>query len=499
MTNDPNNGGDQSSQNPDGLGATPQQGQPSFQPGQSGYGQPSAPQQGQGQPGHGQPGYGQPGQSGQGQYGQQGEYGQQGQYGQQAQYPQGGQQYGQSGQQYGQPGAYGQQGQQTGQPYQNYGAPGQPGQPGYGQQQGYPQQPAAANNPYAQQPIQATAGPGGRSKALPLIIIGGAVVLLIVIVVIIVSVVRGTGSDEDRGGGGTAPASAPAKPANASDTVKAYLDAIVAGDSTKALSYVSSRPDNDDLLTDKVLAASQKAEPISDISVQDSGSGDVTATYKIGGEPVTASYTAISSGDHYVLINPFISYTLTSRVNGLPLTINGQQVESRSNTLFPGTYEIATSAKYISLGEDASFTASSPDDYPDPQLDPQITSAGKKIFKQKVNSAVATCLKSKKLNGGCGLKLAGKTQNGYKLKDGTVKRKLSTSAKSQLRNMDVEVDSQSATVATVAYMSISVDTTFDATKAGHTYHGVSLLFGSGTTLGKPSIDMSTKDLKLEWD
>jgi hypothetical protein len=251
----------------------------------------------------------------------------------------------------------------------------------------------------------------------------------------------------------------------------------------------------------EVLQASVAAAPITDIKVpevNDEYAYSVQASYKIGGKPVNAEYTVDDSSGNYQIQRGYLEMTLTS--NDLPITLNGVPVEADTIYLFPGSYEIASTQKYIELGSDASFVVQHPGDYEaSPQLEPTLSSEGQKVFKDKVNAAVAACVKSNKLKGGCGLDLAAKTGNGYKLKDGTVDRELRADTKAALKKLKAELDYQNPTLAKASGFYGSVETKVDATKGGQTYKNSEILFGDGTSFGTPTIDFSEKDPTVEWD
>jgi len=494
---------------PGGDGSDPQQSQgfgaqspdqPGFGVQQPGYGQNPAAGSGQGAPNYGgpqptgqQPNYGPPGSqpsAGQPDYGQQ-PTSQPSPYGNPGQQPT----YGNPGQQP----TYGRPGQPPTGPATPYAAPGQAPQPGYGQP-GYGQPGYGPTGPTG------PAGTGGGRSKLPFVLGGGGLVLVIIIVVIIVAVVHANG------GGGTAVApppgtstggaksSAKAQAATASDAVQGYLNALAAGDATKALTYLSQQPSDASLMTDAVLKASDKAAPLTAINVPkvtDKYAFEVNASYKLGDRPVNAKFEIDDSSGHYLIDQGYAEIDLTDVASGLPLTVNGVKAAADKIYLFPGSYQLATTAQYISLGSGANFLVQQPDDYPDIQPKPQLTAAGQKIFQEKVKAAIDVCMKSTKLNGGCGLKMAKTTYEGYKIKDGTVHRTLTADARSQIKRLKATLDYMHPTVAedqdfdAVINMSATV-----STKSGVSSRGS--LTGPGDQFAWPEIDMSTKQLAVTW-
>ena len=484
-------------------------------PGQPGFGQPPYGQNPAGGTGQSAGNYSAPQQSGQPNYGPPGsqpsagrqDYGQQpasgpspyGAAGQPANQPS---PYGAPGQPYGQPSPYGAPGQQP-----SYGHPGQPssapgagypgqqpgyGQPGYGQP-GYGGGPSGPNGP----------GSGGGRSKLPFILGGGGLVLLIVIVVIIVAVVHA-----NHNGDVVAPQTNPStrsssstksQPENASDAVQGYLNALAAGDATKALSYLSQQPSDTSMMTDAVVKASLKSVPLTGITVPkvtDKYAYEVSASYKLGDRPVNAKFEIDNSSGHFLIDQGYAELDLSDVANGLPLTLNGTKVSADKVYLFPGSYQLATTAKYISLGSSADFLVQQPDDYPDVEPKAELTAEGQKIFKQKVTAAADACIRSTKLKAGCGLDIPS-TLSGYKIKDGSAHRKADTDTKSKLKNLKAELDYSSPTVAEDENFFGSVTTTVQGVKHGHTFKLD--YFGDGESFGTPKIDMSSKSLTVEWD
>ncbi|HEY9294486.1 MAG TPA: hypothetical protein VIP98_24655, partial [Microlunatus sp.] len=421
-TNLPPNSGDPN-QNQPGFGPSPEYGQ---QPGydqnqqqnygqqQPTYGPPSSGQTPYGQPSAGQAGYEQP--------------------------------------QYGQPGAAGQA------PYGQQQPAGQYGQQQYGQQQ-YGQQPYGGGQP--------PTGSGGGKNKLPFIIGGGALALVLVIVLVVVAVVNGSKKEEAEPGspgGGTQQTEA-SKP---SDAVKGYLDALSASKADTALGFLDSEPSDKTFLTDAVLKVSNDAAPISSINVPemtDKYGGSVQASYKLGDEAVNATFSVLENGGKYVISRGYSEIDLGSQTNGLPVTLNGVKVEADNAYLFPGSYQLETSAKYIDLGDAASFVVKDPSDYPSMRLEPELDSDGQKMFKTKVTAAITQCVSSHKLKAGCGLDVPA-SLSGYKIKDGSVQRSMDSSNKAKVKSLKGELDYSTPTLATADSFYASVSTKAAATKDG---------------------------------
>jgi len=129
--------------------------------------------------------------------------------------------------------------------------------------------------------------------------------------------------------------------------VQGYLQALAAGDASKALSYSyeSSSYEATSLLTDSVLAVSNHLAPIRNIHVSPGqGNWDVKATYTMGSTQVSTSFLVYPQGQSGYAIR---TYALVSMPGDtcVPLaTINGQLVDCSHLGMFdvfPGTYQVS--------------------------------------------------------------------------------------------------------------------------------------------------------------
>ncbi|QGN33749.1 hypothetical protein [Microlunatus sp. Gsoil 973] len=374
----------------------------------------------------------------------------------------------------------------AGQEQPSYGGPGQPGPQPYGPSRHY--EPAGVGG----------SGPGNRGK-LPFILGGVGLAFVLVVVLIIVAVVHtvaGGGAAEAGPAGGS---SASSKAEKASDVVHGYLDALAAGDSAKALGLLSKQPSDPSLMTDEVLKASRKAAPITAIAVPevtDKYAYQVSASYKLGDRLVDAKFSIDDSSGHYLISDGYAEIDLSYTAEGLPLTINGVKVAADKVALFPGAYVLGTTADYITLGSGADFLVQQPNDYPRIEAKPSLTAAGQRVFKEKVATAINACLASKKLKAGCGLDLPSSV-DGYKFKEGTVKRTLNAESRWKIKGIKGELDYSAPTVAESDFYAY-IETKVDGAKGGRTYRGLGY-YGGANSFGSPKIDMSAKKLTVEWE
>lgn len=351
----------------------PQGGQPAAGGGQPGYGQ-QPPGQGQQPPRYGQqppPGYGQQPPPG---YGQQPPPG----YGQQP------------------PPGYGQQYPQP--PYPASGQPGQQYLPPSGYQPGYP-------------PGAPPAKPKGRMA--PILIGAGLGLVVLSLIAWFMFLRPGTmptttgtpgGGATTSATGGTAPTgsatagatTAAPTAALASDAVQGYLDALMAGSAATALSYAAAVPGDASFLTDDVLASINASAPINSVVVTPSApdATSVQASYRIGDEPVEASFEVVRTDQGFRLQSVVGEVSLAgARSPGVPLKLAGQEVFSDTVWLFPGRYRASTGMKFLGYSG-ANLLVAAPGTVTEASgMQPVITKAGKIALVKAAKAKFSRCLK----------------------------------------------------------------------------------------------------------
>ena len=200
-------------------------------------------------------------------------------------------------------------------------------------------------------------------------------------------------------------------PTSADAVVDAYLLAISRGDATKALSYLSTRPENPILLTNAVLSQSNEQSPLKVLTVK-AGSSDINgtqrveATYTIGDVEVSTGFTtAFTDGQWVIRDDPGRIGVGSLRASGIPLFINGQSVPDTVDSLpaFPGTYELSTQSSLIDYASPSTLVVRSSDEAPIiGAVKLELTSAGRQAALDAVRAAVSNCLAKKELQpSGC--------------------------------------------------------------------------------------------------
>jgi hypothetical protein len=288
------------------------------------------------------------------------------------------------------------------------------------------------------------------------------------------------------------------------DAVQGYLSAVAAGDSERALGYLAERPDNAGLLTDKVLAASNKIAPITAISVSEpqKGSNTVQAWYKIGDQRYQQQFTVQARGDSYVLDGGTATADLSSLPKGLSYKLDGASIQRKTVALFPGSYRISADSRLYDLGQQSEFVAVVHDRL-SISLTPRLTSTGQKSVKTAIDDAIKDCLASKKLKAGCGLTLTGNGPGSFTVKDGSIKRSLSKEASRQLDRLELITDDADPTLIRTTGISgnIRTEATCERDKSGKRKGKKTkdcILRGAGTSLDSPQVRVSGDELKVEW-
>ncbi|RCK68600.1 hypothetical protein DT076_15335 [Desertihabitans brevis] len=431
------------------------------QPGRPGFQAPGGPggQPGSG-PGQQPPGHGQPGQPGQWQPGQPGPW-----------QPGQGQQ----------PPGYG---QAPGQPWQQRpGQPGGPGQPppGYGPTPGGPGQP-------------------GRKSRTGLIIgiAAGALVLVLLATIGLVAALRGGDGDVAASPGGGDAGQTPEQ------TVQGYLQAISESRATDALGYLDRAPDDTSLLTDAVLQESNAIAPLGGITVTpvrvDDYSAEISASYTLGSEAVTATYRLFRGPDEEWSLSNGTATAGAYSVKGIDITVNGATPEDpQQMEVFPGSYRLDTTAERFAV-ENGEFTITSPEDYEGgslSDLEVVLEEESAELFRRLVTEAAEACVASKKLEAGCGLDLPATLDDGTKLEDGTIERSMPPDTKANLKSLEYELSSQNPTlVSTYDYLG-SVDVQAgECEVGGRRMRDCEILFGP--SFGTPTVDMAAEDPAVEW-
>ncbi|WP_143483544.1 hypothetical protein [Propionicimonas paludicola] len=259
-------------------------------------------------------------------------------------------------------------------------------------------------------------------------------------------------------------------PVGTPDTVvSGYLNALAHNDSQQALGFAKLRPADQRLLTDEVLAASNKVAPLRQVSVRTTELSDyraqVEASYLIGGQRVTQSFTVYAVGAEWKLYDVARKVDLTLLKTGdLPLVINGASVPVGSVELFPGHYQVATTDDRYQFSDD-SFVVSSPAAAPElGAVRLSLSSTGIEKILSAANTRLQDCLAAHELQPvGCGFGAV--APRGTKVQLDTVRWKVSKGP-STLKLLRPTLDPDDPRLATADVM-IQVTVSAKDTKGGN--------------------------------
>jgi hypothetical protein len=312
-----------------------------------------------------------------------------------------------------------------------------------------------------------------RSSARVFLIVGAVVLALIIFGIgaaFLVNPDTETATDPidpttTGGPGGSAPPSTTEPPpasTQADLSVKAYLEALAAGNADVALSLGKDQPADKTFLTDAVLAKSNKRAPITEITVappDNEYDSSIEASYKLGDQQVNETFTVQKQGDVYLLNDITQDVNLeTIRSRTLPLQINGVGVTSDTVDLFPGSYVLTTGSKYIAYGG-GPMLVKSPDDYPSAyDHRPAITEAGTKAVVAAAKSKLNGCLEQAKFKpSGCPF-LNIRENPGQNITESSLRRKVT---EDPFTNVEPRMDYQDPSIA-----EFSITVRWSATASG---------------------------------
>lgn len=204
-----------------------------------------------------------------------------------------------------------------------------------------------------------------------------------------------------------APSVAAANPAVArGDTVvRAYLEALAAGDVATALAQgPTPGAGSHDLLTAEAYSPARQRAPITDVNVpaQDPTATLIQASYGLGGKRVDIAVPVRrNAAGVWQLVRTTRAVRLDSPNAGqVPLRVNGVTVRPGATIeLLPGQYTVGTGRPYIAYPDSDQLTVTEVGDEKAlvHQLDPYLTDEGKRALRERARQALATCLASTEL------------------------------------------------------------------------------------------------------
>jgi hypothetical protein len=236
--------------------------------------------------------------------------------------------------------------------------------------------------------------PSAARNRKPLII-GGAIAAAVVLVVAVVGIVSLTG---DSNGGRDSSMSA-------SDTAKAYIEALSSGDAAKALSFGNAQPANVDLLTNEILRKQLNKMPISNIRILDEDKTipavgmarvHVAATF---GQVVNDVNLSLKMNDDKVWkldsatvkIDP--PFTNVKDIASQTITVFGKQFKDGPIYTFPGYQDVGSTNDYVKVTAEPLLLDHLQTTYTAANLSPQITlnDKGRSAIQDQLAAVYAKC------------------------------------------------------------------------------------------------------------
>lgn len=340
----------------------------------------------------------------------------------------------------------------------------------------------------------ASVPPPPRRTGLIVSLIAGGVVLLLVLggVFVVQSFIRTV-----RG-----PVAGEEDLAAARSTVEDYLTAISEGDAVGALTYVHA-DDDEELLTDEVLASSNARGGIGEFVVGDAvdkGHGDIGVEVKFGtgADAMSYTYRVYDLGGWRIADGLVDAGSAAYALAGLDPTVNGFEIRPESASLFPGTYDISIESEYLTVVGEGQYrlVGGSAEDVS--EIDIRLSDRGEQRFRELVTAAVAQCIASTAVDTECGftaegLFVDGGLSVGHRPVDGTVHRSLTPDGAAQLAGL--VSDSLRGAVA-YSYTSIEAVADYAVEKDGVTTQVVAERAGP---MRFPQVDFSLDDPVVVWE
>lgn len=372
-----------------------------------------------------------------------------------------------------------------------------------GQQPGSPNWNTGQQAQWAGQPPNGGAGgPGGQGGSRKGLGIGIAIVAVVLIAAVGLAFFLVNRNKDTKAGGSSSSSNPNAIIEKPDAALKDYFDAIIKGDAKRALKYGSSTPSGSSkYLTDEMLKASQKANPISSLEVSGDTSSQTSASlsadYSIGDESVTATYRMYRNGKgaRWQMSRAATDVDL-STLGSSTMKINGVSVEASKIALFPGGYTFDSGNDYIKYGsgDDSTMYIKDPSSYVSSyDLKPQLTTKGTQTYKDLVKAKLTSCLASHKIRPqGCPFYSPSTTNQGSKITEDSLNYTSTT-----LDSIDSASPTlESGTTKAKAYLYLSVRVTGKAVNSSG--QAVSVSGTASTTGNNPVVDFGTEKPTLTW-
>lgn len=328
------------------------------------------------------------------------------------------------------------------------------------------------------------ANPNGKG-ALIIGIVGGVVILGLIAVITFPGLLGGAvPTPFATTSGGTTGATAPPSATGAA-AVRGYLKAVAGGHAASAIAYGATRPVEQSLLTDEMLAANRAVAPITDIKATEGTGGDhqtVQASYKLGGTPVSTTFEVTRANGTWVLDAIAAPLPLDlSRTTGVDLRINGRKLPNLHPAVFPGSYTITTSNRWFTVPGGKAQVENGAGSSTVRKAKLALSAAGISAIRKAAQAKLNWCMKKDSLTpADCAADLS--MPNGNKVRPSTIDWQV-TKGGSAMRTLKPTLDSADS-----AHAKVSVKTRVYCTSTdGHRWRGYATIRFVYATLARHSV------------
>jgi hypothetical protein len=224
------------------------------------------------------------------------------------------------------------------------------------------------------------------------------------------------------------------------DAARGYLQALADADAGKALSYTSSAPVDQTLLTNAVLADSRQRAPLTDIAVSATPGSDDTVDvhYRLGDQPVDDHYTLTRVSGQWKLDKVSVPVNFLPVIDArIPAIVNGTPVDMQATEAFPVSYHLTTGLPSVDWGEKSTASVTLEQGGTPLDLEPRVTEAGKRAFLSSARKVIASCTGKRDLApDGCPFGFR-QPSSGPKIPNSTVRWKVKGDPLSKLGNPEL--------------------------------------------------------------
>lgn len=279
----------------------------------------------------------------------------------------------------------------------------------------------------------------------------------------------------------------------AKNVAKKYLTAISEGRAEDAKRLLDRIAGDASSLTSEVLKDSLTRAPITDIKIgepaaEEDGRYDVSVTYKVGDISASDNYKVNPKNGKLATGLPSLNFHPLKRSD---ITVNGEVIKGSANILkvFPGSYVVASTNKYLEIDENTVVLTNSRDKVPSSSLKPKASQAGIDLFREKVVSEAKACLASKAIDPGCGIAIKSKRVT---VVEGSVTRTQNSENTSKLENV---IPKPGLLVGTIlsSYELGSIDITATCTTSSGTRDCI-----LSSRFPEASLNVAEEDPKVVW-